>query len=194
MMHWEPLYLILNQVPDDVLMVVALALFGFLLVFIATQVSNRRRSSVIANLGFDAEVVYADRGRNTPTLVSKEFGIVAKPDFVLRFDGGEHAVVEYKSRVNGRLYNSDIAQVKASVIAARERFDISLAYVIVGDKRHEVDVDFPSDELYEQIKPLVKHARAANAGEEIKVFATSEALCQSCAVRRHCQKPTRTPE
>jgi CRISPR/Cas system-associated exonuclease Cas4 (RecB family) len=181
-------------VPDDVFMILGIALFGLLLVFIASQVGQRRREAVIAHLGFDAEVVYADRGHATPSLVSKEFGIVAKPDFVLRFDTGAYAVVEYKSRSSGRLFNSDVAQVKASVIAARELYDVSLAYVIVAGERHEVDVDFPSDELYEQIKPLVKHARAANAGEEIKVFATSEALCRGCAVRRNCQKPTRAAQ
>jgi CRISPR/Cas system-associated exonuclease Cas4 (RecB family) len=183
-----------SMVPDDVFMILGIALFGLLLVFFAAQIGHRRRDAVIAHLGFDAEVVYADRGRSTHSLVSKEFGIVAKPDFVLRFDSGVFGVVEYKSRSSGRLFNSDVAQVKATVIAARELYDVSLAYVIVGGKRHEVDVDFPSDELYEQIKPLVKHARAANAGEEIKVFATSEALCRGCAVRRNCQKPTRTTE
>ncbi len=191
MMDLHTLAGLVPTVPYDVLMILGLTLFGLLLVFIAANVGKRRREAVIAHLGFDAEVVYADRGRATPSLVSKEFGIVAKPDFVLRFDMGAYAVVEYKSRSSGRLFNSDVAQVKATVIAARERFDVSLAYVIVGDQRHKVDVDFPSDEIYEQIKPLVKHARAANAGEEIRVFATSEALCRGCAVRRNCQKPTR---
>lgn len=180
--------LIARFTDESVLMVLGIGLFGLLLVLMASMIGQRRRHAVLENLGFDADVVYADRGRGTTSFVSKTYGIVAKPDFVLRFDSGEYAVVEYKSRSNGRLYDSDVAQVKASVIAAREQFNVTQAFVIVGTERYTVEVDRSSDKLYREIEILANHARAANAGDDIMVFAKSEAMCRSCAVRRDCQR------
>lgn len=177
------------MIPDQVLMVVGLVIFGLMILGIASGISRRRRAALRAHLGFDGEVVYADAGRHTKSFVSDTYGIVAKPDFILKLDGGVMAVVEYKSRANGRLYASDIAQVKATVIAARETYDVTQAYVIAGETRHEIDVNKTSAALYREIEALAKHARAANAGEIVEVYAAHPSLCKGCAVKGSCKKP-----
>lgn len=175
-------------IPYELLMVAGLLAFGLLIIWMASGIGRRRREALRAHLGFDGEVLYADGGRQSKSFVSKTYGIVAKPDFVLKLDGGAVAVVEYKSRANGRLYGSDIAQVKATVLATRETYDVTKAYVIAGETRHEIDVSKTSAALYREIEGLAKHARAANAGEIVEVYAAHPSLCKGCAVRASCLK------
>lgn len=183
MMTW------LSLVSDSVLMVIALFIFGAILVCTSKLISAVRVRRVRKHLGLEGEVVYADKGSRTKPMLSKKYGIVAKPDFVVRLLTGEYAVVEYKSRENGRLYESDIAQVKASVLAAREKYPISLAYVISGKRHHKIAISKNSDEIYDEIHYLAEYVRKASKCRLVHVFTAYPAKCGSCASKNECRKP-----
>lgn len=170
-------------------MLVLLLCAGLLLIVASWLITHFRLRRVRKHLGFDGVVVYADHGKKTASLISEKYGIVAKPDFVLRLETGEYAVVEYKSRENGRLYESDVAQVKASVLAARQKFPVTKAFVVAGTQRHEILIKADDAALYREIKLLADYVRQADEGDVVHVFAGNIGKCRSCQHKTECMKP-----
>lgn len=154
-----------------------------------TKLRTSQRKRLQQQIGLPGQIIYADQGRHGRKFISRRYGIVAKPDFIVRLDSGENAIVEYKSRSNGALYNSDIAQVKASALAAREKMPIEKAYVLSGTRLHPVPLARDSKLLYQEIEELVEHARLAASGVIVQAFCKNPRQCQTCAQKPHCQKP-----
>jgi CRISPR/Cas system-associated exonuclease Cas4 (RecB family) len=155
------------------------------LVLLGRLVRTRRHRRVAALLGLEGTVVYADNG-TTRAFVSRMYGIKAKPDFVLRLRTGDYAVVEFKSRANGRLYESDVAQVKATALAVRSRFPVKRAFVMAGDLRHEIKLPADSKALHAQIATLAKYVRLAER-DPLAVYNAHPGKCRACAHRNGCE-------
>lgn len=157
--------------------------------FVIAKVRGAQRKRVQQQIGLPGQVIYADQGRYGRKFISRRYGIVAKPDFIVRLDDGEHAIVEYKSRSSGALYKSDIAQVKASALAAREKMPIQKAFVLSGTRLHSIPLAKDSRELFREIEDLVIHARSASAGLIVHEFCNNPKQCATCAQRPQCQSP-----
>lgn len=149
---------------------------------------ERQRHRMVEKFGISGHVVYADSGLRSRRFYSRKYKIVAKPDFVVRLDTGEYAIVEYKSRRSGRVMASDVSQVKASVIAVRSKYPITKAYVLVDKKLHALDVDKSSANLAKEIATELKYARDAKRGVKIMVFARNKGDCFNCPYKSRCPK------
>lgn len=168
----------------------AAAILLVITIFVIRGVRRGQRNALLDRMGLDGVVVYADEGKKGRYFISKRYGIVAKPDFIVQLRTGENAIVEFKSRANGRLYGSDIAQVKASALAVREKMPIQRAYVMAGTQRHEIRLAKNDNALFEEIQKEVEHARQAVKGQLVMEFAKNPQQCSSCDQRGHCQKPS----
>lgn len=135
--------------------------------------------------GFKGRLVYADKGRSSKLFANKRFGLSAKPDFIYNLMNGVFALVEFKSR-NGRVFQSDIEQTIAGVIACRPYYNIRIAVVQTASERKEIDVDKSEDELYEMIKHNVELTRKIKSGKVVTVCYKNTYKCKSCAVAKDC--------
>ena len=156
-------------------------------VFVALLYLARRRSHRPGSpLGIEGKIVYADQGRKSKLFINKKYGITAKPDFIIATQNGQNVMVEYKSRA-GRVYQSDIVQLLASVLAARSEMPIHRAVVITKGTRREVVLG-SDEQIFKEISKFVLLARRAQEGEIIKIFSSHPGVCRSCSVAHSCQR------
>lgn len=161
-----------------------LGLVLFTLFLLAKRSSQRSR--LMQMMGLEGTIIFADQGRRGRYFITKTYGIIAKPDFIVKLKTGEIAVVEYKNRKNNRLYESDKAQVKATTLAVRSKMRVDKAYVLAGKKLHQVLIPKDDAKLFEQIAGLVEYAKRAKSGELIKIYTEQVYFCKSCSVRSIC--------
>lgn len=161
------------------------ALFIVLLLFFAW---SGRSASKPNSLGIECELLYADQGRKSRAFVSRRYGIRAKPDFLIKLKDGRIALVEYKSRSNDRIYESDIVQAKASVLAAREAYPVEVMFIKTNHRLKAIPIPRDSDVLYREILRHVELARRAQRGELLGEYTANVNQCQTCSVRAGCQR------
>lgn len=139
--------------------------------------------------GFKGRLVYKDDGKASATFINKHFGISAKPDFIFLTEAGNYRLIEYKSR-KGRVYESDIAQTIASVIAARSKYPISEAEVHTDTQTFKVKLHTDNKRLFEVISK--HHALTVKIKRGIKVNECnpSQYKCRSCSMKKHCELNT----
>jgi CRISPR/Cas system-associated exonuclease Cas4 (RecB family) len=147
---------------------------------VVRSVRRGQRDVLLDRMGLSGVITYADQGKKGSYFISKRYGIVAKPDFIVQLSTGENAIVEFKSRANGRLYGSDIAQVKASALAVREKMPIQRAYVMAGTRRHEIYLAKNDETLFSEIQKEVEYTRRAAQGELIMEFTKNPQQCAHC--------------
>lgn len=164
-----------------------LLIIGCLLLFsVARLVFSQSNMAVIERFGVDGRVVYADKGKSSRVFISKRYGVKAKPDFIIKDRGGRYTLIEYKSRSSGLLFESDIVQVKASVIAARTIYNIRKAVVISGTTKHDIDVDRSSVSINKEIATHIENARQSEMGVIVMKYAERESACSSCRNKSEC--------
>lgn len=161
------------------------AIFVLLFVFFYWQ---SRPASKGSALGVEGELLYADQGRKSKAFVSRKYGIRAKPDFLIRQPDGRVALVEYKSRNNGRIYESDIVQAKASVLAAREAYPVVAMYIKTKHRLQAIPIPQDSDALYREVERYAELARRAKRGELLREYTHNRNQCKTCSVRAGCQR------
>lgn len=156
--------------------------------FVLRRQRQHQSLAVLNMIGERGRVIYTDSGGSSRSFLNKQYGIRAKPDFILELKGGEHAVVEYKSRDSGMLFASDVAQVKATVLAIRSRYPARRAFVVAGARCHEVKIKKSDSGLYKDIQQEIGYAREVAQGEMVKVFSSNERQCDRCFSRSRCLK------
>jgi len=162
-------------------------LFGLFLLYQVFGFFRKGGSTVSNHLGIDGELLYADLGRGAKRFVSSRYGIMAKPDFILRLRDGQNAIAEYKDR-GGRVYCSDVAQVKASALAVREEMPLQRAFVVTRNGPVEIPLNPDSKKLHAEIAEYIEWARRIRRKELIRVYAANPKQCDSCSLKRHCMK------
>lgn len=159
----------------------------FVLLFLFFLWNNRPAPQKSA-LGIEGDLLFADQGRKSKAFVSKKYGIRAKPDFLIRLKDGRVALVEYKSRSNGRIYESDLVQAKASVLAARVAYPVEVMFIKTPTRLQQVPIPRDSDALYREVEQYAELARRAVKGELIRIFSSNTYQCETCSVKAHCQR------
>ncbi|MCE2573859.1 hypothetical protein [Motilimonas eburnea] len=110
----------------------------------------------------------------------------AKPDHIFQLNDGSKGVVEYKSRY-GEVYDSDVAQTLASVLAARTSHNIKWATIYT--KNSKKDVSLGSDaEIWQKIKHLHENVLIAKSGKVINQYNPNPKKCAKCAMKLNCQR------
>lgn len=165
-------------------------MMAFLIAFVVfvalLYLAGRRSHRTSSPLGVKGKIIYADQGRKSKLFINRKYGITAKPDFIITTPNGENMMVEYKSRT-GRVYQSDIVQLLASVLAARSEMPNHRAVVVTKGTRREIELG--SDEhIFREISKFVLLARRAQEGEIIKIFSSHPGVCRTCSVANSCQR------
>ena len=156
-------------------------LLGILVVcFVISRPYFRRRQAA-------GESVYLDRGFKTKVLVSRRYGIRAKPDNIETGSGDGLVLVELKNRARVVAYPSDRAQIIASVIAARESgYDVRAAMLEVRNgKRIKVKLSDDTAKLASMIKQPLEAARTVARRGTPKALP-AKGKCATCGYRKQC--------
>ncbi|MHD0644301.1 PD-(D/E)XK nuclease family protein [Pseudomonas aeruginosa] len=168
---------------------IAIPVAMFILFLVLRKLLRRGSPEVQERFGLDGWITYTDESESAHVFVNKRYGIKAKPDFLVKLRRGGYAVVEFKNRSSGRLFASDIAQVKATVLAVRTQYPVKQAYVIAGTTRHVIDVEKGSAALYKEIRTEVEQAKRVERGETLFIFPKSTVVCKGCSQRANCKNP-----
>lgn len=114
--------------------------------------------------GFRGKLVYTDDNPQAKVFVSHRYELSAKPDFIFKTGLNEYVVVEYKSRKSS-FRQSDLNQLKATVLACRSQYRIVAGYVVTGSTTKHITFG-SSHRLYREIKDIhsrVKKIKFCNA-------------------------------
>lgn len=134
--------------------------------------------------GFRGKLVYSDDSPKAKVFVNHRYQLSAKPDFIFRTGLFTYTLVEYKSR-SGYMKVSDIIQVKASIIAARSKFNITKSLVITGKSTKEIEAA-SNRSLYRDIKTLHKTAKRIKHFNKKPRRLENSDNCNNCGYREHC--------
>jgi hypothetical protein len=175
----------LNEIAKDVLLILTIitVVFIFLLKIFSLVFNIYKETS----FGFRGKLVYADTGRNSRLFLCKVFGLSAKPDFIYKTGRNEFTLVEYKGRAKS-IYDSDVAQVIASVIAARAKYNTQKAYVQTDSTKKEIIVNKPRVQLYKEISHLVDMTREIESNKVITQCYPGKIKCKTCSMATHCEQ------
>ncbi|ANO35324.1 hypothetical protein A6E01_19110 (plasmid) [Vibrio breoganii] len=133
------------------------------------------------NFGFKGALVYSDDSPSARVFVNRKYELSAKPDFIFKVGPNQYVLVEYKSGKRP-MSESDRIQVLASVIAARQQYNITKAIVVTGLGRFEVkDAKKSNRAIYRQLKTL--HVIARRVKHHNKNPSGNVNSCGSCRRR-----------
>ncbi len=137
--------------------------------------------------GFKGKLLYLDKGKASQTFINKQYNIAAKGgDFIYLTEQGEHILIEYKSR-KGPVYESDVAQTIASVLAARSCYPISQAMVITETQSKKINVSGNDDVLYNEIKQFHLLTQQIKQGKAVTRNYAKLYKCKSCNMQAFCK-------
>jgi CRISPR-associated exonuclease Cas4 len=163
------------------------ALVLLLIVVLAVYVLlGRWRRSEHAQVGLDAGAIQAtdDSAEPTPTLRSPRYGLVGRPDQLVRV-GNALIPVEQKPKAR-RLYSSHTLQVAAQCLLVQEVYGVRPPYgivVLAGGVRHHVDF---SAALEQRLLEAMNQMRAMLAASATPEPHWVDVKCHACGFRQTC--------
>ncbi|PSV28073.1 hypothetical protein [Photobacterium sp. GB-72] len=132
----------------------------------------------------DAELVYID-DKNADVLLDHEYKLCAKPDFIYEDEKG--FILTERKMAKREPTLSDIVQVKASVICARNKYPkLKRAVISTGLGNFPVDVKSSSATLFSEIKQYHEICQAVYQGK--MVTETNQSHCKSCRIKNNCTR------
>ncbi|EAS62453.1 hypothetical protein VAS14_00251 [Vibrio angustum S14] len=132
----------------------------------------------------DADLVYID-DKNTEVLLDHKYKICAKPDFIYEDEQGFILVERKMARRKPTL--SDIVQVKASVICARNKYPkLKRAVISTALGNFPVDVKQSSARLFSEIRQHHDVCQAVYQGKV--VTETNQSHCKACRTKNNCTR------
>lgn len=131
------------------------------------------------------KLIYCDTN-NASIFRNKKHKIAAKPDFIVLDDNNNKIIVEFKSRNKG-IYSSDINQLKASVIAVRDKYpNITIGYIINGSGEYKkIELNKSTDSIALEIKSLLNKIRLLKNGNQIQHIPEKH-KCMRCGFNENC--------
>jgi CRISPR-associated exonuclease Cas4 len=136
------------------------------------------------------KIVYADVGTAFPVtgaLKSQRYGLVGKPDYLVRLKDGI-AAVEVKSGrapASGRPHQGHLFQLAAYCLLVEDVSGIHVPYGLVKYDDRSLHIDFTS-ELRTDLLVLLDEMRAAKQASELHINHNQPGKCRSCGFRTVC--------
>jgi CRISPR-associated exonuclease Cas4 len=177
------------------------ALFILLLVALASQLAARRASRRTGLPG--GQLLYSDTGfptgrigsieknrqgeRQEKPLVSKAYGLIGRPDYLVRTEEGI-IPVEVKSTqrpANGRAYDSHIMQLAAYCLLAEDLLEERVPYGVIRYSDGEVIIDY-TDELRDELLLLLEEMREARFAVDVHRSHRDARRCSGCRMKEIC--------
>lgn len=177
------------------------ALIILLLITLVSHVAARRASR---QTGLPrGELLYSDTGfpvgrisaieknqqgvKQEKPLISKTYGLIGKPDYLVRTDEGI-IPVEVKSTkcpANGRAYDSHIMQLAAYCLLVEDLIETSVPYGIIRYADREIFIDY-TPELRDELIMLLEEMREAFEAEDVHRSHEDARRCSGCSMREVC--------
>lgn len=135
--------------------------------------------------GFKAKLLFIDDGSIRGfAFYNKKLRLGATPDVIYRKNNNKALMTELKSR-KGPVYESDIAQAKAGILATNGKYKFD--QIFIKTSTHQQFIDLPSSirALEKEMMPLIKMARDIKIGKRVTQKNISRNKCLSC---RHFKK------
>jgi CRISPR-associated exonuclease Cas4 len=132
-------------------------------------------------------VVGAEGVKQEKPLLSKTFGLVGRPDYLIEADDGI-IPVEVKSSASpagGRPYDSHVAQLAAYCLLVEDVLGKLVPYGIIRYRDGEARVEF-TPELREQTLALLEEMRAASDADNVHRSHDVARRCAGCSMRDVC--------
>jgi len=137
----------------------------------------------------DGDVIYSDAGTwfpNAEPLVSSNFGLVGKPDYLVQQADGSIVPVEMKSsRAPDEPWEGHVLQLAAYCLLVDEAYGRRPSYGILQYKDKAFVIDY-SDELEEDLLDLLTEMRDSQFDGELDRDHNDWNRCARCSVRSAC--------
>lgn len=169
---------------------IVIALLAIVVVFYTLKVAKKLTYSK-SPFGFTGKLKFLDEGKQRGfAFVNTKFKVGATPDAIYETGLFTDTVVEVKAR-NGRVYDSDIAQAKAGVLAIAHNPKFStVKHVVVSTNKETVKISVKSPSaIYRELKPLIKIAEKILNGQEVLDTKPQYHKCRSCRHFNRCNPP-----
>lgn len=163
---------------------VIILLFVIAISFYISKASSKGFPLDIPNLK-GRRVIYCDSGYAS-IFRNKKHRIVSKPDFIVVDDKNRKIVVEYKGRKRG-IYSSDINQLKATIVAVRDKHPGVVTGYVINDSGQYKKVDaYKSTELLvSEMKTQINNVRLIKSGVCIEYTPVTK-KCKGCGFNESC--------
>jgi CRISPR-associated exonuclease Cas4 len=167
-----------------------LAILLFLIVgLLLLWVGRRTRQQTGLPVG---EVIYSDTGawqRVEEALISRRYGLVGKPDYLVRVGEGGRTVtipVEVKSRKKpSTVYDNHVLQLATYCLLVEDHFKTTPRYGLLRYADATVKIPF-TEQLRAQVLAAADDIRRARHRDDIKRSHDDHHRCQQCGYRAAC--------
>jgi CRISPR-associated exonuclease Cas4 len=151
------------------------------------------------------QVIYSDTGfpvgriapvslnqegeRQEKPLRSERFGLVGRPDYLVRTDEGI-VPVEAKSTAcpsNGVPYDSHVMQLAAYCLLVEDATGADVPFGVIRYRDRQLRVDY-TDELRDALLALLAEMREARQAEEVHRSHEEARRCAGCSYREICDE------
>jgi CRISPR-associated exonuclease Cas4 len=122
-------------------------------------------------------------------LVSERFGLIGRPDYLVRTDEGIIPVEAKSTRrpANGRPYDSHIMQLAAYCLLAEDVLGADVPYGVVRYADGEIAVDY-TPELREELIALLEEMSEARLADDVHRSHEDARRCAGCSMRESCDE------
>ena len=120
-------------------------------------------------------------------LISQEYGLIGRPDYLVRTKGGV-VPVEAKSTKcpsNGRPYDSHVMQLAAYCLLVETVISAQVPYGVIKYSDREIIVDY-TEELKGELIMLLEEMREARDAEDVHRSHQDVRRCSKCSMREVC--------
>jgi CRISPR-associated exonuclease Cas4 len=120
-------------------------------------------------------------------LISRSYGLIGKPDYLVQTDEGI-IPVEVKSTkcpVGGRAYDSHVMQLAAYCLLAEDLLEQDVPYGIIRYADGEVIIDY-NPELRDELIMLLEEMREARFADDVHRSHRDARRCSGCSMREIC--------
>ncbi|WP_063664913.1 hypothetical protein [Aliivibrio fischeri] len=136
--------------------------------------------------GFKAKLLFLDDGSSRGfAFFNRSLNVGATPDAIYKKRNRKDLMLELKSR-KGPVYESDIAQAKAGVLATNGKY--AFDQILIKTSTHQRFIDLPRSmkTLEKELMPLIKLARNIKQGKVVTQKNISRNKCMSCRHFKTC--------
>jgi CRISPR-associated exonuclease Cas4 len=178
-----------------------LAFLVLVLIALSTYLASRRAA---AQAGLPSgRLIYSDTGhpvgsigaiieseqgvRQEKPLISREYGLTGRPDYLVRTGKGV-VPVEAKSTkcpAGGKPYTSHVMQLAAYCLLVESSIGAEVPYGVIKYSDREIIVDY-TEELRDELIMLLEEMRSALGAEDVHRSHHEPRRCDKCSMREVC--------
>jgi CRISPR-associated exonuclease Cas4 len=122
-------------------------------------------------------------------LISKRYGVVGRPDYLVQTDEGIIPVEIKSARLpsSGQPYDSHVMQLAAYCLLVEDLLDADIPYGIIRYRDAEIRVEYTS-ELRAELLDLIDEMRTTRSSRDVHRSHDESGRCANCWMRDICDE------